>query len=158
MRRYHFQCDCWHDEQDTVRERGRYLCPEHKKFAVEIEIECIDCPATFIVKPNAGNTIRCRECAREANRERNRKIKRQAALEGRKYQRRRPKKGCICPVCGRKTARLNLGQCYCHDLAPDTDEGRMDFFDHPWEHDPAFLYWTVVDEPMGEDVYAAEEV
>uniref|UniRef100_A0A6M3JQ82 Uncharacterized protein n=1 Tax=viral metagenome TaxID=1070528 RepID=A0A6M3JQ82_9ZZZZ len=158
MRRYHFQCGCWHDEADTIRERSRYLCPEHKKFAVEIEIECIDCMATFIVKPSGGNTIRCRECAREAARKRNGKYKQQSIQEGLKHKPRKRKKGRTCPVCGRRTSIHNPGACFCHDVDPDTDCGRAEFFDRPWAHDPNFRYWTVVEDPMGEDVYAAEEV
>ena len=157
MRRYHFQCDCWYDEPDTIRERSRYLCPEHRKFAVEIEIECRRCPTIFVVPPNRGHTIWCRPCAKEINRERNRRNKRLSAGELKKHKPRKRKKGRTCPVCGRRTSIHNPGPCFCHDLEPDTDEGRMEFFDHPWAHDPAFLYWTVVDEPMGEDVYAEEK-
>lgn len=152
MKRYHFECGCWINEESVIKRKNRHLCPEHREKVVEIEIECLDCGKVMIVGPRSSMVLRCRECKILLDRERNRKA---WSSRARKPGRRgRPNKR-KCKVCGRQTAYLNrTGQCYHHDLAPDTDNGRAWFADHPWEYIQDAFYMV---DPDGEDYYADEK-
>lgn len=133
MRYYVFEeCGCRYQSSEVGRtgKRRRRQCPEHKSYVAQIELHC-GCGEILFLPRNKSMTKMCPKCSQEANVRRNRErwalVPRESIIKPKMPKRKK------CQICGKLKASHNKSRsCFCHDLDPDTDVGRMDFLDHPW--------------------------